>query len=117
MTDQIISELFDNFYNEFLSGINSPEVAPQDLVALTVNAMKIVEKNHSLSGADKKQYVIDIISKFVNDSSALSPQYKADADAFIRSTLPELIDQIVAVYEHEVELKKSKKQQGCCIIS
>jgi hypothetical protein len=111
-------QLFDQFYNEFLSGINTPEVGPQDLVPITVNAMKIVQKDQALSGTDKKQYVIDIISKFVNDSSALSPEHKADADAFIRSILPELIDHIVAVYQHEVELEQHRSgKQGCCIIS
>lgn len=115
MTDTI---LFDRFYDEFLSSINTPEVTPQNLVGMTINAMKIVQKNNELSGTEKKQYVIDIISKFVNDSSGLSPKHKDDADSFIRSTLPELIDHIIAVYDHEIELEHCRsKHQGCCTIS
>lgn len=112
------NNIFDHCYNEFLSGVSTPEVGPTDLVAMTINAMKIVEKDASLSGSEKKQYVIDMISKFVNDSPALSPNHKADADAFIRSTLPELIDHTVAVYAHEIELEqKRSRNQGCCIIA
>ena len=103
-------DAFNNFYAEVQTLINKPTITASDLVPLAIDVMSVVQKDVSLSGPEKKQYVIDIMTKIVNESNILSPEYKADAESFLNTVLPMLIDSIINVYNREVNFVGPQKK-------
>jgi len=66
--------------------------------------MTIVQKYPELSGAQKKQKIID-------DSDLLPEDQEDAANAFVQLTLPPMIDAVVDAYKHNIDPKKIRA--GC----
>lgn len=115
---QEVSTLFNKIYGQIVSTISKKEITAGDLVSIATQAMKLVQKERNLSGPEKKELVVAIITKLVDDSGLLTGKEKEMGDAFIKSTLPVMIDVIVSVAINEIDIGKVKdKCKSCCIVS
>ncbi len=106
-----IQTQFDEIYSKVLRTIKTKEIQVSNLVTIATSAMTIVQKYPTLTGTEKKNLVIDIIQKIIDDTNLLPEDQKQTAFLFIRFTLPSLIDTIISVYNREIDLKKIG--QGC----
>ena len=108
-----VSTQFDKIYNEVLEGIHTKDVDASDLVVIATSAMQIVQGYPTLTGADKKRLVIDVLTKLVSDSGLVSAEQQEAARAFIQHSLPNMIDMVVNAYQHKIKLKKVGQRCGC----
>jgi hypothetical protein len=85
--DTLKSELKDN------------ELSPDNLVSVTLTLMKTVEGFSSLTGAEKKQLVLDTIKLFItsNLSEGSEPNKYSTIIVLLSTTLPILIDSFVSI--------------------
>ena len=98
---------FDVIYAAVLRTIDKKNLSVIDLISLTTSAMVIVQKYPEMSGETKKRIVIDIIKHIVDDSDIFKKGEEEEAvKLFIEITLPVLIDTVVNVYNHNIDLEK-----------
>lgn len=85
------------------------EISPETLLPVVVAAMEIVEKL-SLSGAEKKQLVIEVCEVIV-DESITNP----DVANFIKKSIPTTVDIAVALTKGKFDINavKSCLRFGC----
>ncbi len=105
--------LVDSLYDQVLSHIRSKQIKVRDLVVIATKAMELVQKVPELTGSERKNIVIDVVVKIVDDSNLLSGEDEAAALMFIEMTLPTLIDTVVNAYKKHIDLKKIKTSCGC----
>ena len=102
---------FDAIYTAVVATIKKGKLAPTDLIIIATSAMTIVQTYPSLSGAEKKAIVIEVVQRLVNTTTLFSEEDKAAANALIAVALPPTIDAVVGAYNHTIDLAKQKK--GC----
>jgi hypothetical protein len=117
MTDissQTPSTLFDDVYANVYKTIKKKSVDSGDIIRIVASAMVVVQKYPELDGATKKQLVIDVLSKIVDDSGLVKDEDKEACHLLIQVTVPVVIDTIVSAYNHEIDLKKVKSCFAKC---
>lgn len=94
-------------------------ISPKNLIYIVTNLMSAVGKYETLSGLEKKELVIIIINKEI-DETIKEPQTKAILKLMIETVIPETIDTLVSVANGEYKFKyipkiiKLFKACKCC---
>ena len=106
----ISKDVFDQAYDQVTQQIKSRQFRAADIVPFAVLAMQIVEKFPNLSGPDKKDLVIRLAQRLVDD---YVPQKEEEiVRAAVDALLPAVIDQIVAASKGQLKLNLAKVR-GC----
>jgi hypothetical protein len=99
MRDEIVNEIYDNIKN-----IVTDKLTASNIIIITINLMKIIEKYKKISGNDKKTIVLDILKKVVNET--IDDKQEKDILLFvINNTLPFVIDTIISIDKREIKIK------------
>ena len=112
MTSAIVNEI----YNSAKKIITTRIIDPIDIISIGRFIMEIVEKYPELSGEEKKQVVIEVVTKIVNETTLGSQQMDTIIDTIITFALPIAIDEIIAASKGKYNLNKLPKCKKCCII-
>lgn len=75
------------------------ELSPDNVVSVTLTLMKTVEGFSTLSGAEKKQLVLDTIKLFItsNSTEGSEPNKYSALIVLLSTTLPIIIDSFVSI--------------------
>lgn len=108
--------LFGEIYTSVLRTIRTRKISAADLVIVATSTMSIVQRYPRLSGQQKKQLVVEVLTKVVDDSDLLPADQEQAALMFIQFTLPPMIDVVVDAYRHNgIDLKKSVNSCFPCL--
>lgn len=94
--------------NIFLKGEKLTEA---NILHIVLQIMKIVDKYPELKGEEKKQIIIDVLKKYVNENA--EEERKATLLTLIDLTLPVAIDTFIALDKSEMVIKFKKKVRTC----
>ena len=83
-------------------------ITPTTIVSIVIQLMQFVEKVQGLSGAARKQLILDVLTEKVNALG--SPELTF----FVTYLLPELIDSIIAFDRGELKIVIKKCKGFCC---
>lgn len=104
-----LSILEETYQNIKLCVMNK-KITISDLIIITTKAMEFVNKL-KIQGFEKKQIVIDVIQKIINESD-LDEQTKIACNLFVQITLPIMIDTIIAAANQKLKLSRSEKEDS-----
>ncbi len=113
MSDLVkLEELATKAFEELKSMIVGKDLDLANIVIVASSAMKIVEHIKELDGPQKKQMVVELVNRIVDE---LVPEDKQDAlKLFIQFTLPTVIDQVIAATKGKMDINViTKKASGC----
>lgn len=109
--------LFQQVRDLVLKNIKSSSINITDIISISKIAMEIVE-TYKISGLEKKQLVLDVISDIITSSGLMDQNQNEEALKFVREQLPMVIDLVVAASKNEVFINITRKTASkCCIIS
>ena len=94
---------FDRLYDK-LKDLGSDGVTSSNITGIVLSLMQFVQTIGGLNGAQKKQLVISVIRKFINEEIE-DRDLARDLSVFVELTLPPLIDEFVALNNHETRIK------------
>ncbi len=111
-------ELVGQIYDEAKKLLVNGKVDPAGLLSLTAKIMELVERSPGLQGFEKKQVVIEVVKKLV-DETDLSEEDNAKVDVIIETTLPMAIDVIVSASRGAFNLNnlRTKLRKLCACTS
>lgn len=89
------------------------KLTASDLIIITTFSMQYAQQFPTALGFEKKQAVINAISKFVDETDVFDEEGKVAAKIFIQMTLPGMIDTIIAAYKHKLRLGNAIA--SCCM--
>jgi len=81
------------------------DVSAINIFSVCVNAMQCVEQIPGLTGPQKKQLVLAVLTKLVT---------KLGADAGLLVYLPQFIDIAISIANSEIVITMQKEMVGCC---
>lgn len=99
--DKYIEEVL----NQVDSMIDGNKPNRHNLIKLTVNLMKFVEKYPDIHGVEKKQLVIAVLERYLE---------KTGVDKAIIQLIPSFIDMAVALSKKEVVIKMVEEVSATC---
>jgi len=108
-----IDEYLDEVYSIVINSVGRKRVNVSDLIHLTQLAMESVEKYRDLSGPQKKNLVIRVIVKIIDDSDLIPAEYEQVALEFTETFLPVVIDGFVGAFNRVINLRKHGANGGC----
>jgi hypothetical protein len=114
MTD--LASRFNTIYDKLKAIIHEKEVSASNIMSIVASAMRIVDSFGDLSGPQKKEIVIGLIKKIVDDLP-LKVGDKDSIQAFIDFTLPTVIDNIISATKGKffnMAKDKIKSSWNCC---
>ena len=94
---------FDRLYDK-LKDLSSDGVTSSNITGIVLSLMQFVQTIGGLTGAQKKQLVISVIRKFITEEIE-DRDLARDLSVFAELTLPPLIDEFVALNNHETRIK------------
>ena len=94
---------FDRLYDK-LKDLGSDGVTSGNITGIVLSLMQFVQTIGGLNGAQKKQLVISVIRKFINEEIE-DRDLARDLSVFVELTLPPLIDEFVALNNRETRIK------------
>ena len=94
---------FDRLYDK-LKDLGRGGVTPGNITGIVLSLMQFVQTIGGLNCAQKKQLVISVIRKFINEEIE-DRDLARDLSVFVELTLPPLIDEFVALNNRETRIK------------
>ena len=94
---------FDRLYDK-LKDLGSDGVTSSNITGIVLSLMQFVQTIGGLTGTQKKQLVISVIKKFINEEIE-DRDLARDLSVFVELTLPPLIDEFVALNNRETRIK------------
>lgn len=88
-----------------ITHFNYQEMSVSDIPKIVIEVMQIVEKIKGISGIEKKQLVVEIVTKMVDDSDLAG-----NSEKFILPLIPSLIDKLIEVDNGHLQINTSFKQ-------
>lgn len=87
----------------------------RSIIKIVTYSMKCVENTmKDKSGSYKKEVVMRVIERVVEDSK-LDKESKEDLTFLIHTTIPSIIDTMVGIARHKIDIGKTKKYfRDCC---
>jgi hypothetical protein len=84
--------------------INSKGLSPESIIYIVTNLMNVVGKYKSLSGIEKKELVVDLVNKAI-DESVMEHQTKLTLKLIMTTVIPNGIDILVDVSKKRYKFK------------
>lgn len=93
-------------YELLKARIDKKKISADDVVIFAVQGMQVVERYPQLSGAEKKQLVLDLSKQVVSDLKMIDESKRDAINLAIDMLLPTMIDQIIAATRGELDINK-----------
>ena len=103
------SEPVSRLYDEIETMIKGKKVDAASIVSIATLLMKTVEKYSDVQGIQKKEIVLAVLRKVV-DEGVEDPTEKSNVLFLVEQTVPPVIDALVAVDKGQLKIKI---QKGC----
>lgn len=97
-------EIVDNLQNILEQLIEQKGLTGENLMYIVTNLMSAVGKYKKLTGMEKKEIVLILVNRAI-DESAMDPQVKASLKLAIESVIPNAIDVLVLVAKGKYKFK------------
>jgi hypothetical protein len=98
-----ISIIYDKLYKSLEKIMEKDTISPSNIVNIVINLMQFIEEYKMLDGNSKKQAIIDILTKFIEDNLKNIKEHELLLE-FIKHILPYLIDVIISIDRKELEI-------------
>lgn len=109
-----INEVVDGIYENVLGMVEAKDVKAANIISIAALTMKLVEQVPGLTGQQKKDIVIEVIKKLI-DETPLSDEEVAAVNLVVDVTLPIVIDTIVSASRGELNLNEHlNSMKKCC---
>lgn len=111
----IKTQKIDKLYNELIKIMKLNTISHSNIIEICILLMKSVENYKGLVGEEKKEMVIYVIKKFINNTTYIDD--KSSLLHVIDITLPILIDTVIGLDKNEIKIameKTIKKCFPCC---
>lgn len=105
------ADFFTTSYNTLVQAVKNQPLNADTMINVVTKAMQIVETAQSMTGPEKKQAVIALITKLINDSASLSADVKTALLALPYSTI---IDTIVAATKSQFAINLENAIESKC---
>ena len=106
----------DKLYDAIKASIGTQSISVASVIIMITTAMVEVEKITSLTGPQKKELVIHVIGRLIDEIPSNQEDKAAIKSAFVLFA-PSIIDTIVAASRGKYNLNlASRTKKGCCII-
>ena len=115
MTEALKTSEVDKLYNSLDLLTDDKQLTTLNIVSITTNLMQIVEKYPNTTGPMKKELVMHVLKRFVEDNTDGEDEV-ALLLLFINTFLPSVIDTIISLDKKELAIKihnKIKKWFSC----
>ena len=106
-----IGELVGQLCAEVKKAVDLQTITPESIFKMLMSVMGLVERQKQLSGPQKKQAVIDVVNRLVDEIPAEAEE-KAAIMSAIQLLLPSLIDTIVSVSLGELDINGDGRISG-----
>ncbi|CAH6420193.1 Hypothetical protein UVM_LOCUS74 [uncultured virus] len=110
---------FDRLFSAVKQSVASRKLSPSNIVIVATQAMQLVERSTALSGPEKKELVVSVLERLIDELPTVAPQdandYR-DLLMFVKVSLPSVIDAIVAASRQKLSLNKLGQSScfACC---
>ena len=101
-------DLLDRIVLSLQETLNGSELTPSHLMILTTTGMEIVETISTFSGPQKKDMVVQALSRVTN-SASLSDDSRDQLEDMILNLLPSVIDVIISTANGQYKFKHKPK--------
>lgn len=112
--------VINNLYNEINQLMDGEIINLNNGITFGVNLMQLVEKYKTFTGQEKKQIVIDVINKIIEEQVD-DENTERDLITFANTVLPTTIDTIISIDKKEIIINTKKffknffnKLCSCC---
>ena len=100
----------DFVYFELIKIYSERTIDITGITTLTTKCMELVEKLKDKNGVEKKQAVLDILIRFIDQSGLVHPDNKDDLFYVVRRVTPGVIDSIITAHKNGFKFNKTR----CC---
>ena len=106
----------DKLYIEIMNVIEKNNIEITDIVGVTINMMKIVDKYKNINGVQKKNLILHILGKLIDDKIE-DEQLVNNLKFIINMTMPFVIDTFISIDKREliIKMKKRCSKYKCCV--
>lgn len=111
---------FSSLYDEIKKVIGDGKITTARLIILTPRMVRFIQEVgtvNKMSGQEKKELLLSIINKIIDESKDLNDEERESIKLFVEVSLPLVIDSVVYAYKSEAfkEIKKKAKKcvKGC----
>lgn len=106
----------DKLYTEIMNVIEKNNIEITDIVGVTINMMKIVDKYKNINGVQKKNLILHILGKLIDDKIE-DEQLVNNLKFIINMTMPFVIDTFISIDKREliIKMKKRCSKYKCCV--
>lgn len=109
--------LTQQVYNEIKGTIRNKTVDKESIIMMVTLLIPIVQRLcRGREGTYKKQVVITVLTRLVDDSS-IENHAKNTLYEIIQVVVPEVIDSLISVATHKLDIGKGGTSGGCCVIT
>ncbi len=103
----------DQLYDQLSKMIGkNGNITTVNITSVAVSLMKIVEKYPQLTGEDKKNMVIMVLKKFIEEF-VHDEEEKVLLECIIETVLPSMVDMFISL-DKNIESIAKKKFASCC---
>lgn len=110
----ISQEDIDNLIKDLSKIISDKKVTTANILSVITQLMVAAAKYPNLSGSQKKELVIYVTRKFIEDSKDLDENTKLELLTMFDTIIPTAIDLLVAASKSKFAFKIKKKLLSCC---
>ena len=106
----------DSLYTHLKQIVGDKSLIPSNVVPIVVSLMQIVEGYKDMSGLQKRQMVSKVLTQLIDDTMDNNQEAQI-MKVLVSTTVPSLIDTLVAVDKKEIVIKTKKclaKLFACC---
>lgn len=113
---QVEDKIIDDIYNIFKDVIGTNGINVSNIAVVVVSLMQIVEKYGKLKGPQKKQIVLSVLNRTV-DNFVTDADESEKLKLLLSISIPSLIDTFISMDKGEIVInvkKYSRKLFSCC---
>jgi hypothetical protein len=104
---KVQTNIYNKLYKSLELTVQNKKLTTTNVLFITTNLMKTVEKYNGIHGEEKKDLIINVVRKFVVDRLEVE-----DGDVmllFVDEFLPQIIDTLILVDTKQIKIKIRKK--------
>lgn len=106
----------NRLYNKLEEILGENKLSCDNLISVVVLLMQYVETYKELKGEEKRNIIIRVLKRFIADKIG-NEEGAYDINLLIKTTLPDIIDSLVAVDKKQLVIKTQKNVKNlfsCC---
>jgi len=107
MDNPIVENSLDKLVDEISGMVAEEQVTTLNVLSICIHLMQIVERYPNLSGPEKKDLVIRVLTKVITDKGG---------DMAIMALVPSFIDSAISIEKDKIHISIDRKgATSCCV--